>query len=89
MTDAIFKNAGYALKIGEYTNERITSAKDKCPSSLPFQNLLTVTDQNVQLRQRIPGHILRIHGVQPLSLGIDQTGHPPDGQQFCDPFLSD
>ena len=48
-----------------------------CTSGIRVKNVLPVTDQNVDLRERISGHILRLHGVEPHSLGINQTGCPP------------
>ena len=61
--------------------------KDICPSRIWIQNILAVTNQNVDIRQRIPGYIFCLHGIQPHLVGIDQTSHRPNRQQICYTFF--
>ena len=88
MTDANFKNAGYALMIEENADEKLTSVqKDIRTSCVWIQNILAVTNQNVDICQGIPGYIFCLHGIQPHLVGIDQTGHRPNRQQICYTFF--
>ena len=61
--------------------------KDIRPSRVWIQNILAVTNQNVDICQRIPGYIFRIHGIQPRLVGIGQTSHRPNSQQICYTFF--
>ena len=51
--------------------------KNLCTSGIRVKNVLPVTNQNVDLRKRISGRLLRFHGVLPHSLEINQTGCRP------------
>ena len=87
MTDANFKNAGYALMIEEKNaDEKLTSLK-KTYAPVAFSSKTFSPSQiKMSIYARVRGHIICIYGVQPHSLGIDKAGNCTDGQQVCDNF---
>ena len=74
---------------GECRRKDHFNQENLCTSGIWFQNVFAVTDKNVHICERIPGHLLRLRGVEPHSLGINQTGCRPHGQQICDAIFPD
>ena len=62
MTDASFQAAGYAVLIEDDPNQKYTSTRRTyAPIAYRFENILTIPNQNVHLRERILSHL---HGLQ-------------------------
>ena len=56
--------------------------EDVCTSGLWLQNFLPFTIENVNLRQRLFGNLLCIHGVQPHTVGLLQANNCLNRQQI-------
>ena len=73
MTDANFKNAGYALMTEEDPQQNITTTKKTYAQSSLAPKLLAVTIEKVNLCQRIFSILLSLHGVQPYTVGLQRA----------------
>ena len=90
MTDANFKNAGYALMMEDNTDQKIQSKrKNYAPVAIGSNISRPRTTKDVDLLERVPGNVHGICLVCTHFVGSNKTNNYSDGQQIGQMILPD